>query len=589
MSLLRRPLSRLARLGRRPLGENACRTRLGPALADHAGPHLPPLIGDRVSAAPPLASCARFVAARSTRSNWANVGAWTLGVILVSLVDSRTAGARAPADGPALAPGSIALERLASGVHVVVGRDDSLPVAAVSLAIERGTRDDPAHLPGLYHAFAYHLQMGNRSLRPGAALARAHDAGGLSTMAVGSGQFRFAALVPQPAAFDAIWVESQRLRVPTTNAHAWLESLAHARNDSGAGRDAPLPLIAAVWRDAALGHFGHGVSEELAALPIGVVAQHLARNIEYAQSTLVVVAPGDGRELLEHARNSFTDLPPSAPAAIAPTLEQLEQKQSSATRSEPKVITFPGVPRQMLAWPVSATAHDRLWARVICHVLDRKARGRGAFDVRARCKFHDDPHRPTLFIQVRSSTDALTRLLAQASAAHPTAAAPEPSSPPPNAGQNLARRALLVRLDTIAAGSEALAVRSAIRATQRWSVNARITPLELATRLASHPVELRLRSAGPATQIVDLREFLAETTLDAGPSYIGQALDQLRPHQRIVSVLAPESKQAGSRTADQPRTGSSRRGRTKRPSKTNPTPNSSHEPDPSPAPRGEPK
>src|SRR5690349_24486784 len=59
---------------------------------------------------------------------------------------------------------------LPCGLRVIAARDASLPVAAVVLAVEVGTRDDPEKLPGLVHALAYQLQQGNRELGPGEAI-----------------------------------------------------------------------------------------------------------------------------------------------------------------------------------------------------------------------------------------------------------------------------------------------------------------------------------------------------------------------------------------------------------------------------------
>ncbi|MGB1274503.1 MAG: hypothetical protein ACPG77_02045, partial [Nannocystaceae bacterium] len=85
---------------------------------------------------------------------------------------------------------------LPCGLRVLVARDLSLPVAAVVLAIETGSEDDPEPRSGLAHALAYHLMQGNRELAPGEALATAHDGGGMVALSTGSSQIRFESVVP---------------------------------------------------------------------------------------------------------------------------------------------------------------------------------------------------------------------------------------------------------------------------------------------------------------------------------------------------------------------------------------------------------
>ena len=153
--------------------------------------------------------------------------------------------AEASGDEPAALADDALETVLPCGLRVVTATDSSLPVAAVVLAIDVGTRDDPDGLRGLVHALAYQLQMGNRSLAPGAALAAVTDAGGWAGMSVGPTQVRYESLVPLSRLELVLRVEAQRLRAPTVNRALWLKSISYARNDPGRRQ---LPRRTARWR-----------------------------------------------------------------------------------------------------------------------------------------------------------------------------------------------------------------------------------------------------------------------------------------------------------------------------------------------------
>jgi hypothetical protein len=75
--------------------------------------------------------------------------------------DDASTVTRTPPDAPI--EGAAAIDAvLPCGVRVIVAEDDTLPVAAVVLAVETGPEDDPSDRPGLVHALAFHLLQGNR-------------------------------------------------------------------------------------------------------------------------------------------------------------------------------------------------------------------------------------------------------------------------------------------------------------------------------------------------------------------------------------------------------------------------------------------
>ncbi len=294
---------------------------------------------------------------------------------------------------PIATPEQVADVVLPCGLRVIAAKDASLPVAAVVLSIEVGTRDDPDKLPGLVHALAYHLQQGNRELGPGEAIATAHDVGGLAAMAVGPAQVRFESLVPISRLDAQLRVESLRLRAPNTGRELWLKSLSYARNDDAVKLVVPRAAAAAAWNDPGLGHDGRVVAQALGDMLDQALGAQLSRLFDYRNATLVVVGPDEPQALLARVEPLFADLgarprkPP--PSATPPSLS-----------SGPRVVALDRQNGDSMVWAVPGEPEARAWAQVLCGTLNRQERGANeAPKARVRCTYSDDPRRPLLVVR----------------------------------------------------------------------------------------------------------------------------------------------------------------------------------------------
>lgn len=302
----------------------------------------------------------------------------------------------------AVAPEQVVDTVLPCGVRVIAAKDASLPVAAVVLSIEVGTRDDPDKLPGLVHALAYHLQQGNRELGPGEAIATAHDVGGLAAMAVGPAQVRFESLIPISQLDAQLRIEALRLRAPNTGRELWLKSLSYARNDDAVRLVVPREAAAAAWDDPGLAHDGRVVSQALGDMLDQSVGAQLARLFDYRSATLVVVGPEDPQALLARVEPLFADLParPRKPiAAVTPP-------QPSA--AGPRTLALAQQDGDSLVWAVPGNPQARAWAQVLCGTLNRQKRGANEpAKARVRCTYEDDPRRPLLVVRAIGFDPAL--------------------------------------------------------------------------------------------------------------------------------------------------------------------------------------
>lgn len=382
-------------------------------------------------------------------------------------------------------PGRPVLDRvLPCGVRVLVARDDSLPVASVVLAVERGSEDDPAALPGLHHALAYQLLMGNRNTAPGAIAAMVQDAGGMAFLATGPAQIRFESIIPVTLLGELIHAEARRFRSPTVTESLWKEALVSAKRDVPLRRATPWEAAAAAHGAEGLGHRPRVVEPALSELDASAVATELARVARYEHTTLVVVAPLPLEDTLAQVEDAFSDLPPRERAVPD---RPIERTQASVERAKATGNTF--------VWAIPGDPAARLWADAWCEVLSRQRRGKDEPKPnRVRCAFDDDPRRPTLTVRVRTPDDPRALLEAR-----------------------------LERLET-----KATRTLRTPRTRLRQALSADIgTPLGLARRLAATPAT--------RSQPNTVERMTGADALDGPPIPVGTLLDSAT----MVHVVAP--------------------------------------------------
>ncbi len=373
---------------------------------------------------------------------------------------------------------------LPCGIRVLIGRDDSLPVASVILALERGSEDDPDDLPGLHHALAYQLLMGNRDLAPGAIQAIVQDAGGMAFLATGPAQIRFEALIPVTVLDDVIDAEARRFRAPTVTQSLWKEALVSARRDVPLRRSTPQQAAAVAHGAPGLAHPTRVVPTALRELEVEAIEALLARTARYESATLVVVAPLPLEDTLAKVEAAFEGLPERARAVPPRTMTP-----SASTVSLPKARG------NTYVWAVPGEPASRLWAEAWCEAISRQRRTKGEPKPnRLRCVYDDDPRRPTLTVQVRTPEDADALLKARFAA---LAAAPK----------------------RLLQGPQRRLTRTLEQETS--------TPLGLARRLAAAPA-----SAGTTTA-QSVESLTGGAALEGAPP----DLQTLLPMERVVRIV----------------------------------------------------
>ncbi len=385
------------------------------------------------------------------------------------------AGAEPPAPAAAPAPAPVPADSsqatpsaepsaldvtLPCGLRVLVARDVSLPVAAVVLAVEVGSEDDPPELPGLVHALAFHLHQGNRELRPGEAIAAAQDAGGAHFLSTGPGQVRFESLVPVSRLDEILYIESQRLRFPTIDRGRWEMSLAWAASDVRLPARIRRDHMAELHGTTGLLHDGRAPSKALGGLVLGALAAQLSSKFTYPRSTLIIVAPEEPTAVLERVRARFADLPaasrnlparppppprrpvpdtsqpgaaavpgnaptpnaaPAAAPGSAPTPGAAKPgtpaaapgspaaTPDSTATGTPAIVDSGGrLPPTIFLWPIPANNDAAAWAGAICRALNRQKRENDEpRKARLLCDYEPDTRRGALMLRTVAVDDTI--------------------------------------------------------------------------------------------------------------------------------------------------------------------------------------
>lgn len=369
---------------------------------------------------------------------------------------------------------------LPCGLRVVIAQDHALPVAAVVLSVPSGTGNDPGRNPGLVHALAYALQMGNRELSPGAALDEVYDSGGFAEMAVGVGQTRFESLVPQWSLRGVLRVEADRFSTPTLSEPLWLKSLQYAAQDRRPPHGPHRPLRALAYANPALLSDGRVVLPPLAKIPLPALAQYLVQHFRLNRSTLAVVSDKPPQKTLALVRSVFSKL--DASARTSPSAARIGAgTKGTSTSTDQKSWLLRALP---------ANPQSQRLARILCEYLQHKGPNGPAL----ACEYHASPTHPFLQIPVSAK----------------------------NPGQD----PLKTRLDTLLAGQD---TDTLLKTAQRVQAEEQ-AELSSALTLARHLASLPNWTLGiNAVQSIDLANLRGDLRSDAAVSLSAdELLRQLR-------------------------------------------------------------
>ena len=353
-----------------------------------------------VGAAGPLASASQAAAPASPPPKGEVRTAPVTAPVMDGPAPPSSPDSNAPAsEAPTALVGPLVVDTvLPCGVRVIIAQDVTLPVAAVVLAIETGTEDDPTEAPGLVHALAYHLLQGNREYAPSGIARAVHSTGGTTGLAIGPAQIRFESLVPASMLEELVAAEATRLRAPSVSEALWKDTLRWARRSRARMWSVPAPLRASAHQTDGLAHDGNGVSAAVAGLSERAVASQLAERFGYDRASLIIVGPEASDLVLNTVMTAFADLPATPRRAR-------DRTTTPHTGLAPRATAFKGAPGAFV-WPIPGNARAQAWAEVVCGTLNSLRRAADEPSrVRLRCAIDDDPRRGVMLLKASGTDD----------------------------------------------------------------------------------------------------------------------------------------------------------------------------------------
>lgn len=405
--------------------------------------------------------------------------------------------------------GALLTRTLKNGMSLVVAQDRSLAVGAIALSFPTGYADDPEDQPGLTRALALHLEQGNREIRPGGRLARIHDSGGHSVMAVGAKQTRYESLVPVWSLWDVLDDLTGFVRAPTVNEIRWQQSVSRASSDRSGTPRTGAEALASAWADPALTSIATRRSKSLAKLHPVKVRADLDRRFAAHTATLIIVSPF----ALDVVASRVEALYESAP----PRPRVIESRTTPPLAVAIKTVKGRALLRQF-AWAIEGSHGPIRRARVICGALNRQPRMTGESPgAKLKCVLHEDPRRPTLQV----STTGLEA--------------------------DEARAFVLARLTRLAEDPvDADVIDIERRRQAREVVEELHTPLSLVSLLSQSLPEPRAESGkrGTLAQTLDLEDLLAPGMVTAMAQRLASRLRDASASTAPATVDPPEPGEA---------------------------------------------
>jgi hypothetical protein len=424
----------------------------------------------------------------------------------------------------------------------------------VVLALEVGSEDDPPELPGLVHALAYQLEQGNRELRPAEAIATAQDAGGVYSLATGVAQVRFESLIPASRLDPMLWVESQRLRAPTTASQRWAQSLGWAASDERGGSRLRPEALAFVHGAPGLGHDGRAVSKPLVRPLLGRAggppeprssttpgrpwsssvpsrrsgcssgshrcSPTCPRPRATRPSAASAPAPGPTGSGSPRGRrgSSRTDMSPgtgaAAPENLSPGTGAPAPENMSPGTGTAATAPLARQRGQTFVWPVPPSAAAGAWATALCRAINRQKKARRA--------------------RGAAQGPAQLRLRGRR--------APRRAHPAPERRRRSRRPSSSARLDRLAPGGPDAALLQAQAAVVAQALRLAVrTPAGLARQLAMSAVEVPPVGGGPSFKQQHRVDELTGLAALGDPSALERVAPGLLRVEDAVVLTFPEA------------------------------------------------
>lgn len=242
---------------------------------------------------------------------------------------------------------------LANGLRVVVSQDPSVPVVAVNLWYDVGSRDEQPGRTGLAHLFEHLMFEGSAEVAAGEHLATVQSVGGSANATTWFDRTNYFETVPTGALDLALWLEAERLgtlrltQETLDNQRDVVMEEKRQRYDNVPYGDVLIHLVELTFpADHPYGHPTIGSMADLAAADLADVTRFFATHYAPDNAVLSLVGDIDPADAIARVERTLGALPASGRPRRSPTAP---------------LPALTGVPRREVVAPVPSDATYLAW------------------------------------------------------------------------------------------------------------------------------------------------------------------------------------------------------------------------------------
>ncbi|MGH9901250.1 MAG: M16 family metallopeptidase [Pyrinomonadaceae bacterium] len=253
---------------------------------------------------------------------------------------------------------------LGNGLRVVLSADHSVPVVAVAVYYDVGSRNEREGRTGFAHLFEHMMFQGSENVPKAAHFQYVFNSGGTMNGTTSSERTNYFETLPANQLPLALWLESDRMRslkVTQENLDNQREAVKEEKRltyDNRPYSNAFLRLNELIFTNPANAHSTIGSMEDLDDATIDDVREFFRVYYAPNNAVLTIVGDFDGREARSLVEKYFATIPPQAPPAPV----DVSEPPGVAARGETYRDRFAQLPALMLGWKAPARRSEDFYA-----------------------------------------------------------------------------------------------------------------------------------------------------------------------------------------------------------------------------------
>lgn len=255
---------------------------------------------------------------------------------------------------------------LSNGLRVVLSRDTRVPVVAVAMYVDVGSRNEREGRSGFAHLFEHMLYQGSQNVPKGMYAEQVQRAGGTFNGSTSSERTNYFVTVPASQLPVMLWLESDRLRAldlsqeNLDNQRAVVQQERRFRVDNVPYAPASLRINELLFRNRQNANSTIGSMEDLNAATLDDVRQFFSTYYAPNNTVLTIVGDFETAEARRLVERYFGTIPRGA--TPIPAANVTEPSEEVARRTETIQDSFARFPAFRYAWKIPARRTPEFYA-----------------------------------------------------------------------------------------------------------------------------------------------------------------------------------------------------------------------------------